>query len=298
LIKNKESKLRAVLRTGSQQYMEHNISELYPGLPLFSGCMVDNLPLPMMSHLVHHYGSLDYQHKKIQKHAKFINVSMTDRTLLLEEFGLDTDGKVQPPPVCVCKKKTTRSPCVCGFEEVLEVAKFQSEGLFNSAAKEVRDTEFNFSATGKMAARKPAPTAEQREASMNEFYNEQKKIWTGKSLKQYGQDHLKMWTANQNDSRELCNYLKLEGTWNRAPRAQYLMDIWGAPDSAGLKADEVEPTDLGFNALDSTFFPGEAHTVIMYGKPVCMSTVGGAILRLIGVIRRYISPNGLLATDE
>jgi hypothetical protein len=41
-IKNKESKLRAVLRTGSHQYIEHNISELYPGLPLFNGCMVDN----------------------------------------------------------------------------------------------------------------------------------------------------------------------------------------------------------------------------------------------------------------
>jgi hypothetical protein len=36
----------------------------------------------------------------------------------------------------------------------------------------------------------------------------------------------------------------------------------------------------------------------MCGKPVCMSTVGGAILRLFGVIRRNISPNGLLATDE
>jgi hypothetical protein len=39
--------------------------------------------------------------------------------------------------------------------------------------------------------------------------------------------------------------------------------------------------------------------LIMYGKPVCMSTVGGAILRLIGVIRRKnILPNGLLATEE
>jgi hypothetical protein len=38
--------------------------------------------------------------------------------------------------------------------------------------------------------------------------------------------------------------------------------------------------------------------LIMYEKPVCMSTVGGAILRLIGVIRQNISPNGLLATDE
>jgi hypothetical protein len=84
----------------------------------------------MMSHLVHHYGSLDYQHK-FQKHAKFINVSMTDKTFL-EEFGPDTDGTVRPPPVCVCKKKKG-AKCACGFQEVLEVAKFQSEGLFDSA---------------------------------------------------------------------------------------------------------------------------------------------------------------------
>jgi hypothetical protein len=279
-IKNKESKLRAVLRTGSQQYMEHhNISELYPGLPLFNGCMVDNLPLPMMSHLVHHYGSLDYQHK-FQKNAKFINVSMTDRTLL-EEFGPDTDGTFRPAPVCVCKKKKG-AKCACGFQGVLEVAKFQSEGLvFDSAAKEVRDAEFGFSATGKTAARKPAPTAEQREASMNEFYEEHRNIWTGKSLKQYGQDHLKMSMADQKNSRAMsCNYLNLEGTWSRAPRAQYLMDFWGAPDKNGLKADEVEPTNLGFNApLDSTFFPGEAHAA---GPSMCQFLARAALEEVFG----------------
>jgi hypothetical protein len=218
------------------------------------------------------YGSLDYQHK-FQKHAKFINVSMTDKTLL-EEFGPDTDGTERPAPVCVCKKKTTRSKCTCEFEEVLETAKFQSVGLFDAAAKEVRDGEFGFSATGKTTARKPAPTAEQREASMNGFYNEQEKIWTGKSLKQYGHDHLKMCTKDQQDSRELCNFLKLEGTWNRAPRAQYLMDIWGAKDNAGLKADEVEPTNLGFNALDSSYFPGEAHAA---GPSMCQFLARAAL---------------------
>jgi hypothetical protein len=38
--------------------------------------------------------------------------------------------------------------------------------------------------------------------------------------------------------------------------------------------------------------------LIMCGKPVCMSTVGGAILRLFGVFCQNILPNGLLATDE
>jgi hypothetical protein len=35
-IRNKECKLRAVLRTGSAQYLEYNISEMYPWLPLFN----------------------------------------------------------------------------------------------------------------------------------------------------------------------------------------------------------------------------------------------------------------------
>jgi hypothetical protein len=265
-IKNKECKQRANLRTGSRQYMEYNISELYPGLPLFNGCVVDNLPLPMMSHLTHHYGALDYQYK-FQKHAKFINVSMTDKTLL-GEFVPD-DGTSRPAPECVCKKKGG-GKCECGFDEVLEAAKFQSEGLFDVAAKEVRDAEFGLSATGKTAARKPAPTTEDRKARMNEFYNEQKQIWKGKSLKQYGQDHLKMSMEDQKDSKDMCDYLKLDGMWKRAPRVQYMMDIWGAPEKAGLKPEEVEPSDLVFNALDSTFFPGEAEAA---GPSMCQYLV-------------------------
>jgi hypothetical protein len=164
-IKNKEWKLRAMLRTGTTQYLEeYNISEMYPGLPLFNGCVVDNLPLPMMSHLVHHYGSMDYQHK-FQKQAKFINVSMTDRALL-EEFGPDLDGKVRPAPKCVCKKKKKGAKCECEFDEVLEAAKFQSEGLFDAAAKEVRDAEFGFSATGNGV--KEASTHRQTERGKHE----------------------------------------------------------------------------------------------------------------------------------
>jgi hypothetical protein len=145
---------------------------------------------------------------------------------------------------------------------LLEEAKYHSQSLFEVSTKEAEELEDTFSSIGRAGSnkkKKATLTAEQRQERMDAIFKEQQELWKGKSLKQYALDNLKRKLEAEHESLAVLQYLGLSRMWDRAPRSQFMMDIWGAPGIVGLKADEVEAADLSFDPLDSTFFQADIH---------------------------------------
>jgi hypothetical protein len=232
--KSMASLQKGTLREGYRRHLPKNLRGVR-NVPHQMCFMVENVPIGTMKLLLAQYGDVSYQ-KHLQKHGQNITLSSLDAEIL-ENYT---------PETCKC------TTLVCECKDKSNLAKHQSSKIYSHVEKEQKAQETSF-LSGKALKKKAAVTGDEFKKFCKEFYEQEKAAWEKQTLKGFVDSSCATSLLHHGHTYKEFHKLGLDMSWTRCPRAQFLMDVWGAARVEGLNPLDAEPTDEHFSSLDSKF---------------------------------------------
>jgi hypothetical protein len=277
-------KNKSKLLSGNKEYIEENISPLFPSLPVRMGLIVDNIPVHIMINLILQYGNPDFV-KEFNEKSEAIVISVTDQLLIkgfterVSEAGNKLSGK----------KKGTETDGT-GTSAAVVFAKGTEESLQNNEIFELGRSELEY------PDNLMRPQVIERRAQEIFEKTVSSDVWKGsKDLAAYRNNTIRQQLPE--DLFECVERLHIkygiDSWWLRQNRTRYLLHHWYVLPDKALNGQSVECSDVedtgsaspldctlqntsGFFAISALDYLVRSILGKVFGMEVGCSTAGAA----------------------